>query len=414
MFGSNRSVHYRYIINSVEIMIPKIDTIVVPVGQVVDLRIEKDFDNNVFPIIHVGLTLTPTDIYNILDNKTTVRFKLRIDKCAYNKNDESFKYKENSFSSIFGIYIDDNNAQVDKELYRKTKATQGNVTDITDMYTTYDFFLFKDKDLDAGKHIVNAVLTDCNMSDILAYILNDSGVDRVLMAQPDNTKKFNEILLPPVSLINSIKYIHNVYGIYKRGLLFFMDTNRTYLIDKRGNATAYERDEYTNVHIFCYKSSNENTLAGGCYKDTKTHTYAINISRSNIDMKTTSIIEDQISTTNIVSVNPETGRKRNLTPNVPHRGDATERVVVNKYGNTFAEDEYSVRKEETESIIETVFFGVDIDILTPNKRFIFAFEDTTVQKRIGGTYRIKKVTFGFSKEGTEFSASARATFVKII
>ena len=413
MFGTDRSVHYRYIISSVDILIPNKETINVPNGQIVDILIEKDFDTNVYPILHLGLTLTPSNIYDILDNKTTVRFRVRVDKYAYNKNDEKYRYKEFAFSEIFGIYIDDNNAQLDKELYRQTKNIQANATDITDMYTTYDFFLFKDNDLDAGRKLINAVLTDCNMSDALTYMLSVAGASNVLMALPDNRNVYNELLIPPITLIKGINYLQNVYGIYKHGILLFFDMNRTYLINKRGDATAYSRDEYTSVYIFCYKSDNENTLAGGCYKDTTRHSYGINISRTNIDMKTTTIIEDQLSSTNVISVDSKSGASVSVNPDVSHRGTATERVVVNRYNNEYIDEELMVRKEEKSSIIETVFFGVDMDILTPNKRFIFAFEDSLVQKRIGGTYRIKKVTFGFEKEGSELSVTARAVFVKI-
>lgn len=413
MFGSDRSVHYRYIINSVDILIPNEDTISVPNGQIVDMFIDKDYDINTYPIIHIGLNLTPANIYTILDNKTTARFKLRIDKYAYNKNDENYKYRETSFDSIFGIYIDDNNAQLDKELYRQTKNVQGNSSDITDMYTVYDFFLFKDSDLDNGKKIVNAVLSNTNVANALTYAISTSGMSKVLMGLPNNVKIYPELFIPPMSLIKAINYINDVYGIYNQGMLLFFDTPRMYLINKRGRTSVYARDEFTDVHVFCYNSSNENTLAGGSYKDTSTHTYLINVSRSNIDMKTTSIIEDQIDSTNTISVNPETGEQIMISPDVMYRGDAVEKVLINRFNNPYIEKEYEIRKMEMDSIIETVFFGVDMDILTPNKRFIFSFEDSLVQRRVGGIYRVKSVKFTFSKEGSEFSINARGVFVKI-
>ena len=154
MFGANTNnvIYYKYKIVRIDILIPGKDTITVSYNNIGGIIIEKDFDNCIHPIFEIKLALHPIDIYDILDNKDTVKFNIRLDKYAFSsENDNEYLYRDLSFNETFTIYMDDNTVQMDKELYKKTKEVKGNRVDIDDISETYSFFLFKEKDIDFSK-----------------------------------------------------------------------------------------------------------------------------------------------------------------------------------------------------------------------------------------------------------------------
>jgi hypothetical protein len=70
------------------------------------------------------------------------------------------------------------------------------------------------------------------------------------------------------------------------------------------------------------------------------------------------------------------------------------------------------RKLENDSILKLNLHNVDMEALTPNKKFTFLFEDTAIQKQKGGCYRLCNVIYSFDKQGKEYTLAAKAVFKK--
>lgn len=417
MFGITDAVYYKYIFNYIKIAIPGYDTITLNTNQIGNVIIEKDFDNDIFPIFKVTLVLTPVQLYTILDNKDSVKFIIRMDKYSYNNNNAQYEKRSVVFNDIFGIYIDDNSVQLDKELYKQTKDITSTNIDIKDMVEPYDFYLFKDSDLEASKHMINNIIKNCSMTDVMTYMLYTSGSKNVLMSRMDNSNNYDEVLLQPMTLLQNIKELNNQYGFYRHGLLFFYDLARTYFINKRGKSTVHGINEYTDVFIYCYTSSTVNSLTSGCEENDVTKRYGINIVLSNINMRSSSDIINQTIGTNSIIVDSIEDKSVEIKPDNKHRGSSSMTVVErgDQCGieNEFIEDELKARISEQSSIFEVSFAGVDMDILTPNKRFTFVFEDNSVQKRVGGTYRLSKIISALSLKGHEYNISSTCIFYRI-
>lgn len=417
MFGAENTVYYKYTLSKVEIMIPGMDNITVDHLNIGGIIIEKDFDNDIHPVLELKLSLRPIDIYNILDNKNTVRFNVRLDKFAYSTENDAYLFKDISFNEIFAIYIDDNTAQLDKELYEKSQIVKGTDVDISDIREVYDFFLFKEKDIEASRKMINAIISHGTMTDAATYLLSTAGCDKVLMSPIDNGNEYDEILLQPVTLVKNIEVLNKDYGFYKHGLTLFFDIPRTYFIDKRGRNTVYARGEYTNVMVYIYKASNPYTVSGGFEKNAKTKSYGINLVTSSINMKTSGSIYNETTGTDVIIVDSMHDNVERVSPTLEHRGSTTSRVVdrydIVDHENEFVADELNARISEQTSIFEVEFTGLDIDILTPNKRFTFVFEDMEIQKRVGGVYRLVETVCGLSPKGHELNSTATCIFYKI-
>ena len=418
MFGAENTIYYKYILSKVEILIPDMETITVQSNSIAGIMMEKDFDNDIHPIIELKIALHPLDIYTIIEHKNDVRFNLRLDKYVYtSESSDSFIFKELSFNEIFAIYIDENTVQLDKKLYAETQATRQTGTDVVDTSKVYSFFLFKEKDIDSARSMNNNIIKSCTITDALAYLFSTANVNTVLMTPLDNQDVYNDVILFPVTLKDNIKALDETYGLYRYGYLLFFDINRTYLIDKRGENTAYGRNEYTNVHIYVYNAGNTDGMRGGFEKDDVNRTYNINILTTSIVMRTSTTIMNETSGTELIMVDSVNDSVETVSPNIQHRG-RTKSVVVDKLtlahsANKFTELEAHERIKETESVFEVSFVGVDIDVLTPNKRFTFIFEDTMNQNKVGGVYRLIKTNMILAPKGSSMNISASCTFLRI-
>jgi hypothetical protein len=417
MFGTTNTTYCKYIISKLDIFIPGEDTISTTKFNIGGMVIEKDFDNDIHPVIDLRLALTPIDIFNIISHKNDVRFNIRLDKYTYSSDGDDYVSKDKVFDDIFVIYLDDNSVQLDKDLYNVTKSTTGNKVDLSDISEVYDFFLFKENDIDSARKIINTVIEKGTMTDVLTYLLNESECNNVLMAPLDNHNTYENVILYPTTLINNINALNNSYGLYRHGALLFFDIPRTYLINKRGESEVHSRDEYTNVMIFIYKSKSTLIYQGGYQQDNKNRRYNINIVTSSITMKTASPIANVTTGTDVILVDSISDSIDVVSPETNHRGNTTSKVVdkldIADMTNEFAQNEINARISEQDSIIDAVFTGVDVGILTPNKRFTFVFEDTDIQKQIGGVYRLVKATSSLSPKNSELNVSSNCTFYKI-
>lgn len=121
--------------------------------------------------------------------------------------------------------------------------------------------------------------------------------------------------------------------------------------------------------------------------------------------------------TNMLVVDSLNNNSEEITANTPHRGTSKtkllDRLELGNVTNEYVESEALARIKETESVFEIGLAGIDIDVLTPNKRFTFIFEDTLYQKKLGGVYRLYKVASTFAPKGTSLNISSLCTFLKI-
>lgn len=406
MAAENRSYYYRYLLTTCDILIPDKDPIKLTNSNILGYTIEKDFDNDFFPIFDLQLSLTFPQYYTIVENKTTVRFKVKLEKYAYN-DDVSFIYKETVFDEIFSTFIDDDTSFLDKALYEKTVKTLGG----SENRAKYDFYLFKDNDIKASKKIFNRVVSSSNMTNCIVYLLSKSGSSNVLMTPLDNSSVYKEIILPPLTVIQSITYLEKQYGFYKHGALFFYDFDTTYFINKRAECTAYRTGEFKDVIVQVFKTSNPNAQTQGNYKDNETKTYTLHISRDNTQMLTTSVVADQTQGTNVNILNTRNNSSSTVTPDVQSRNKTTTTIVDN-FDNKYLSEMIKNTKYENDNIINMAVSDVDMTCFAPNKKFILSFEDKEVDVLHKGNYRLNYMLFTFVKNGDYFVTNGQVQFKK--
>lgn len=402
--------HYKYKITKLELIVPGKDPIELKTLNIINFSIEKDFDEDHFPILYFKLRLEP-DIYyeDVVANKTDVKIRVRMDMYMYDEN-STLKATQLVFNELFAIYIDDNNKMYDKKMYELQKEIEQTDHPMSSFAEPYDFFLFKDSDLSASKGLINTVITAGNMTDISTYMLSASGSTKILMSPMNNNATHTEVILPPLSVIQRLDYLEKQYGMYDHGMMLFYDFERTYMIDKNVECTAWETGEYKDVVIEIFKTSSMHAITPGCFKDEDNKCYIIHAPKDCYTANTNSVINDQLSGNNMIVVDAGKGNVTNVKPDVQQRGSGTQKVYIDRFDNKYTKKSMEYRAIENDNIVTMNLNNIDITALTPNKRFKLVFEDTEVQKKTGGFYRLSRMVCIFEKHGEDYLMSVSTIF----
>jgi hypothetical protein len=395
---------FKYIVEAFDILFEGEDTPTTLNGeQITGMTLEKNYDIDHFPIFKTTLILRPNLYYKILQNKLTVRFRVRMQKYRF-QQDGVFLYKTNVINETFCIYLDDNTPFLDRALYDKTsgKGDQQNNVMLQDFSKDYTFFLFKEKDVNDSKAITNKVISKATLTDAIAYLFSVNGFKKVLMTPLENKKIYDEIVFQPVTLIGNLNYIEQQFGLYKSGTVLFFDFDVIYLIHKTSKCTAWRANENKQTVFTVRSSLNPDNLSPGSYEDIIAKKYYINIGPNSFQMANATILNDHVDGNNLIVINPITAGVTKIEPKSVQRGSGTYKVVTNKYNNTTMNDVETANRNEPSKIITVNIGDFDIDAITPNKEFMFIFEDKNMNLELGGNYRLSSSIIEFVKQGADF------------
>lgn len=407
---------YHYRVESLDIIFPSEGKhYPIEKGFINSIMIERDYENDFFPVIRLDLSLSTAFYHKIIANKLDVKFRMRLQKYIYD-DQRNLKVKKDVFNTIFSSFIDEATPFLDKKEYEEAnkvslldKDGQSNITlggnDIT-------FYLFKESDLLNSKKIINTVISSANMTQTVTYLLSKSGLTSVLMVPLDNTNKYSEIILPPLTVLGNLIYLDNQYGFYKNGTLIFFDIDCLYIIDRSGKCKAFRKGEYKKTILTVRHTINPVSLSPGSYDDAEKKTFYINIDPRNVAISNVAVIKDQTDGNNRLIINPAGGNTVDIKAKTVQRGGGTYKVLYNKYNNSFINSSEKIKAESDNRVINVTMADIDIDAFTPNKEFTFTFEDPSINKEIGGNYRLVNSNFIFVKNGDHFKLNGTATFKK--
>lgn len=403
---------YKYRIEAFDILLGS-ETIKVEPSHINSILIEKDFDNDYFPVFRVATMLDTTVYKRIVANKLTVRFRFRMQKYIYDSNND-LTVKKDVFNSLFCIFLDDNTPFLDESTREQTKeAIDVDKTPQSIGSEEQVFYLFKEKDIMSTQTITNAVLSGVTMTDAVVYSLASRGISNVLMSPLDNKAQYDEVLLPPYTLFGAMQYLEAAYGFYQRGVMLFFDIDRIYFIKQYSLCTAWAPQEYKKTIFNIKKTINPDNLSPGSYENTEEKNYFINVIPTDITMSNPSVINDLTDGNKLIIVTPSTGKIVKVNPDTVQVGNGSYKVLVDKFNSQFAIETERYKRDETGSILQLNIGDFDIDAFSPNKEFMFTFEDANINKNYGGPYRISQASFIFTKQGDDFTISGQHIFKRI-
>ena len=215
--------------------------------MVTHLYIEKDYDELYFPIVNISIMMKDELYHKIQQENDTVKFRIRVVKNIYDQDMKFLKY-ELYFNEIFHCFKDKENVIKDNKVVETKKETEGEDS-VSMGNNTRDFYLFTDE-VTKCKKFFNLSVQSASMTDLLVYILGETGISQLLMSKLNNNETLSNVTIPSGNAIDAINYLNNLKSLYEKGMLLFFDVDTTFLIDKNYKCTAWRKNEIRITYLF--------------------------------------------------------------------------------------------------------------------------------------------------------------------
>lgn len=394
-------------------------------NNVRDLLIEYDYNNNFFPILRLNLNLSNELFYRIQEFRKKVKFKVALKKYEI-ENEDDFEQdvygdKKMTFARVWvnvfqPFMMDINPFKQQDTIEGEGEEKKDDVKQTSEgAFKPMEIYLFCLDHLNRNKKIVNAVIDKNSVKNTIGFLLNECGIDNVLMNKPENDKVYDQILLPPFNFKNSIGNLSSTYGIFKSGIRQFMDFDMYYLLSNNLEQVPVRPGEYDTVFINIGKVSNPATHLEGSYKDFENKCYVVNLP-NNINYATQDTISKETDGSNFkvfsmdnikesTKFDAKTGKftfgkgyKESKPAVEGYEGEDKVSYVYNHTGNEFLESDLARKKEEEALSLSIPFNNIDMEMLTINKRFVVRLEDPQVASVYNGVYRLNSMMWGFDSK----------------
>lgn len=385
-------------------------------NQIVSLMLEKNYDAHHMPILIIELSLDTTDKDGIKKNPNSI-LHLRADKCIGVDKDRNIRITSKSIylNSTFAMIDLDDTPKSDyyKNLVNGLKTRRRDSDDYL-LYSTGQsckYILVRKNDLTASKYIHNAVLTKATLTETLGMLLTSAGCSNILMANLDNTTEYEELIIPPLPLLECIRYLQNMYGFHKEDTTVFMDFDTMYIVRKSGLCTVYKNRETKNV-TFCLnapENMNENQ-SGVIYAGNTTY---VNIGPKHFTRDIGGAVSNQVKGTDYLIYNEDERASQQVTvENERSINKNNTNVVTIKGHNNLISSQLKYRKYEEQYKFTIGSSGEDLSILTPNKQYSIISNCTEIAVDVMGKYRLTRQVTTFARTGQYFIPASTLTLRK--
>lgn len=386
------------------------ETVQLRPSQVTGLMIERDYDTDHLPVILISLSLQ--DEIDV-DNNSSIH--LRIDKIIgeEDKGVITVNSKSSYINGIFSFVILDDtpdSSYFDNIINAKQEKTEGDYL-MQDARSSQTYILVQKDLLASSKKILNCVLKKSTMTAATAMLLSNAGCSNVLMSNFDNVEEYDELIIPPLPLLESINYLKNYYGFHKEDTTIFMDLDATYIVRKDGVCTAYRNRETTNVDI-CLNGyeSQYDQCRGVIYNGNTTY---INVGSDQFKRLVGGTLTDQTEGTDVLLYN-ESETSSNIVSTENDRALNGKNTSVKSVAghNKFVQTQIECRKTENQYVFTLGCSNADVSVFTPNKQFSIISNCAEIAIDVTGKYRLSKHVTTFAKTGKYFVPISNLTLKK--
>lgn len=418
--ASDKYQKWRYDVNELYILFSDGSQIPIHNHQVKSITISHLYEQNLFPIFRVELTLASTTYYKIIKNKNNVKFKIRIQKYYIGLDDSTKSLKRDWINDTYDLILDDDDYNSDEEILKEKKKKEFDTVidktideDLFQVDNTIEFFLFKSDLVNKFNTIVNAILSDATINDGIQYIASKINLNNLLMTNSHNTNTYSELIIPPLNAKQAIKFLDTYYGIYKTGMLFYVDTiaNISYLLEYSGKCTAYQPDELHETNILIpLKTSKRTSDLGSLYRRGNTEKYFIIGDNTRLSIRNETVSYNAYASTDAKVVDTFSGTITTSNTTATVKDTKSIKIIENNTENKWFSDIYNSLINAKNTVIDIPLADYDISAIAPNKSYKMVFEDSSLSSKYKKSWLLSEATHCFMKEGESFTLT---TIVKL-
>lgn len=222
------------------------------------VTIREMFDKSDLPCVLLNLAIPSNRLRSLLDDYRNSRILITIKR--YEEIDRSVDrqpvtiWEDKPF-----VILDMPKAPLSEDTSGKDPTSVGvageSITDITLKLIDEDSYY-------SNKTLFNFVANNVTVGEVIQFLVSKNLKNKnILIGAPDNTTKYEQILIPPLNFPEALKYLDKNYGIYKNGMIYFIGINDLIICDKIEKVKSL-KDPITDISIIARNGSASNPNAG--------------------------------------------------------------------------------------------------------------------------------------------------------
>lgn len=404
----DKYMEWRYIIKNILFTYSDNKAVInpIPTERVKQMGIENNYDDYYFPLFKITLALSENEIHNVIKNRKTICLHLELvgncrEKGAKAWSDKVTKYLDTTFDIILGKSDEDMlnalNEEKSKKNLKKKKDKEKEL--ISDQFMDIDLYLYKPV-VGGMKKNINKIFTGVNIADVITYIMGQGGVKKLYFAQPTNTEKYKQLLIPPMSLMRALEFIDMYYGIYKFGSVIWFDFDKTYVKPYNAECTVWDKKEKTVTNIIIPKGPNSKigNFSGVLKrkKDDKKNNYLVG-DYTTLGIVDQAIVNNYVSANDIETIKSDGSGTKKSNSKASSKKENYVQMIEDTTENKWVAETYAMQALSESQLISIDIANLDLKTISVNKKFNLIFEDSKYTKKYNGAYIVSTATHSFVK-----------------
>ena len=392
----------------------------IPSSDIVSIAFVHNYDVKTYPIIRVRLYTDLENVLQMLEFPDSIYIRTTMNGGVYMLNDDNESHAPeivtgaNSLSFELKGYIENKNIPssiMDQypDGIKKSSDLNDNVKSPIEIYC-YDEQMVHNMQQKSQSIYKNMTLTS-----VLQDILSRSNVRNYSIDLLNNQTKYEQILIPNLSVTEAVSFFDIKYGLYHKGGQMYGDIDKMYICNSDIN------NGTTPVPIYV-RSAKSNDNAAGLRKMNGVHNYQMIVNAPNVSVITETDVERVLNSPEMGAINlndmgvtiEELKKLFNDSMNKSSARKSSGGIslkpidtpqLLHKNNSEYVLPSFIARLDEKITKIDLSGSGFDIGKLHMNTRYNIIFESPIRGLNINTAYRASYVTHVITNlSGTLFTS----------
>jgi len=385
-----------------------------------DFDMHYHYDEDAFPYIAAMLVLPKALRQKIQDEGDSARFTVSIDRL--DPDDEERAYHIDYYDDVIFKAIDPERAQLEPGHTDDPEDGQ----EIADNIPQHALpvYLFKAEHLEVNKMMVHATYSETTMQDVLLRLVQDnfsSSDMKFHIGKVDNTKMYEQVIIPPMPFVPAIRYLQRVYGLFNNGVNVFFDMKDAWIMDIQKTIEGPDpAQSVVNATLELY-SPNEKALVGpaetdSTFLDEENNRYLIRTtSEVRLEVPRTGVKEIMGEAVRFLSNTIDANEEENcvdMTFGTPTNSDKKPREMIywNPNSNPLLESEFKARMSNMFNNAAVLIPEADLEVWGINRTFDMQNKQENPSKgaELEGKWKVVKAVYSMTPKGRPVPVTATA------
>lgn len=373
------------------------ESVSVPVENIKGYVSDYKYDKNYMPTFWVTLDMS-VDLYDkFIEGQSDGQVYLHIRN--YNAL-ESNAIKKDLVNDIFSYFIP-------MQYNKSNELANDDVSKKTRIYHI-TLGLLKKEVYDKFKTTYNSVHPKTTTQDLLDFVMEEANINQEDLVKDEievDTEYPTTFTMPPQdSVANAIDYIFKQEPFYGTDFQFFMDIDKTYLLNSTGMVRETSSMPIVRVDISLVNS--EELYYDGCGRDTGRGAYVIYVNQNDVEFH----INTSEEKNNNELIGTYTGQVAKVAANPAAKNKNPARPkLVSESGIALTSIQKSVMENAIISMVVTKK-NMDSAAITPDKCYLV---DSPNYEQYNGKYLLEQKQEMLMREGVDFITTTTLRFKRI-